>query len=92
MSTPSLTVRDQTTECLLYTAQWCSSGVLLSNESLWLTQERMASCLAWASGYSKHLNKHFEAIAEEELLSVLERSLDGVRGRQRKVEYFNLMW
>jgi hypothetical protein len=41
---PDLSLQDQTTEFLLYTAPngAIKVEVLLSNETLWLTQERMA--------------------------------------------------
>lgn len=41
---PNLSLQDQTTEFLLYTAPngAIKVEVLLSNETIWLTQERMA--------------------------------------------------
>jgi hypothetical protein len=44
MSKHNLTLRDQTTEFLLYTAPngAIKVEVLLSNETIWLTQKRMA--------------------------------------------------
>ncbi|MGC8102577.1 hypothetical protein [Metapseudomonas otitidis] len=58
MSKHSLTLRDQTTEFLLYTAPngAIKVEVLLSNESIWLTQKRMAELFGVGfSAISKHL-------------------------------------
>ena len=72
-----LTLRDQTTEFLLYTAP---SGaikveVLLSNESIWLTQKRMAELFGvGVPAISKHLKNIFDSgeLAEEVVVSILE--------------------
>lgn len=74
-----LTLKDQTTEFLLYTAP---SGevkveVLLNNETLWLTQERMAELFGvQRPAISKHLKNIFESgeLIEAEVVSILEHT------------------
>lgn len=60
---PDLTPRDQSTEFLLYTAPngAIKVEVLLGNETIWLTQERMAELFAVdRSTISRHLKNIFE--------------------------------
>ena len=61
MSKHSLTLQDQTTEFLRYTAPngAIKVEVLLSNESIWLTQERMAQLFGvQRPAITKHLKNH----------------------------------
>ena len=74
-----LSLKDQTTEFLLYTAP---SGqvkveVLLNNETLWLTQKRMAELFGvQRPAISKHLKNIFESgeLVEKEVVSILEHT------------------
>ena len=59
MSKHNLTLRDETTEFLLYTAPngAIKVEVLLSNETIWLTQKRMAELFGvGVAAISKHLD------------------------------------
>lgn len=99
MSKHNLTLRDQTTEFLLYTAP---SGaikveVLLSNESIWLTQKRMAELFGvGVPAISKHLKNIFDSgeLVEEVVVSILETTTEhgAVVGltQTQQVKYYNL--
>ncbi|MFA7494764.1 MAG: virulence RhuM family protein [Acidithiobacillus sp.] len=96
---PDLTLRDQTTEFLLYTAP---SGaikveVLLSNESIWLTQERMAELFGvQRPAITKHLKNIFESneLKEDVVCSILEHTTahGAIKGKTQnsKAKYYNL--
>lgn len=99
MSKNNLTLRDQTTEFLLYTAPngAIKVEVLLSNESIWLTQERMAELFGvQRPAITKHLKNIFESseLQEEVVCSILERTTEhgAVAGltQTQKVKYYNL--
>lgn len=91
-----LTLRDQTTEFLLYTAPngAIKVEVLLSNETIWLTQKRMAELFrVGVAAISKHLDNIYESgeLQREATVSVLETvQQEGARQVTRKLEYFNL--
>jgi hypothetical protein len=91
-----LTTRDQTTEFLLYTAPngGIKVEVLLSHETIWLTQKRMAELFGvGVAAISKHLDNIYESaeLQREATLSVLETvQQEGARQVARKLEYFNL--
>ena len=93
MSKHNLTLRDETTEFLLYTAPngAIKVEVLLSNETIWLTQKRMAELFGvGVAAISKHLENICE-LQREATLSVLETvQQEGVRQVTRKLEYYNL--
>ena len=77
MSKHNLTLRDETTEFLLYTAPngAIKVEVLLSNETIWLTQKRMAELFGvGVAAISKHLDNIYESgeLQREATLSVLE--------------------
>jgi len=99
MSEHKLTLRDQTTEFLLYTAPngAIKVEVLLSNESLWLTQKRMAELFGvGVPAISKHLKNIFDSgeLAEEVVVSILETTTEhgAVAGltQTQPVKYYNL--
>lgn len=96
MSKQSLTRQDQTTEFLLYTAPngAIKVEVLLSNETIWLTQKRMAELFGVGiAAISKHLENIYESgeLQREATLSVLETvQQEGARQVKRKLEYYNL--
>jgi hypothetical protein len=99
MSKHNLTLRDQTTEFLLYTAPngGIKVEVLLSNESIWLTQERMAELFGvQRPAITKHLKNIFESneLQEQVVCSILERTTEhgAVAGltQTQKVKYYNL--
>lgn len=98
MSKP-LSLRDQTTEFLLYTAPngAIKVEVLLSGETLWLTQKRMAELFGvGVPAISKHLKNIFDSgeLVEGEVISILETTsahgaVEGLSQTQ-KVKYYNL--
>ena len=94
--TKALSLRDQTTEFLLYTAPngAIKVEVLLSNETIWLTQKRMAELFGvGVAAISKHLDNIYESgeLQREATLSVLETvQQEGSRQVTRKLEYYNL--
>lgn len=91
-----LTTRDQTTEFLLYTAPngGIKVEVLLSNETIWLTQKRMAELFGvGVAAISKHLDNIYASgeLEREATISILETvQQEGTRQVTRKLEYFNL--
>jgi hypothetical protein len=98
MSKHNLTLRDETTEFLLYTAPngAIKVEVLLSNESIWLTQKRMAELFGvGVPAISKHLKNIFEAgeLARGSGCFHFGNSTTehGARRQpRRKVKYYNL--
>lgn len=90
------TTRDQTTEFLLYTAPngAIKVEVLLSNETIWLTQKRMAELFGvGVAAISKHLDNIYATgeLQREATISILETvQQEGARQVARKLEYFNL--
>lgn len=96
---PNLSVRDETTEFLLYTAPngAIKVEVLLSHESIWLTQKRMAELFGvGVPAVSKHLKNIFDSgeLVEEVVVSVLETTTEhgAVAGltQTQRVKYYNL--
>jgi hypothetical protein len=99
MSKNNLTLHDQTTEFLLYTAPngTVKVEVLLSNESIWLTQERMAELFGvQRPAITKHLKNIFESheLQEDVVCSILEQTTahGAIAGKTQtsKVKYYNL--
>ncbi|NML26198.1 virulence RhuM family protein [Zoogloea dura] len=99
MNKGPLSLQDQTTEFLLYTAPNGSIKVevLLSNESIWLTQKRMAELFGvGVPAISKHLKNIFDRgeLAEEVVVSILETTTEhgAVAGltQTQQVKYYNL--
>ncbi|HPH14126.1 MAG TPA: virulence RhuM family protein [Burkholderiaceae bacterium] len=94
-----MTLRDQTTEFLLYTAPngAIKVEVLLSNETIWLTQKRMAELFGvGVPAISKHLKNIFDSgeLVEEVVVSILETTTEhgAVAGltQTQQVKYYNL--
>lgn len=94
-----LTVQDQSTEFLLYTAPngKIRVEVLLGNETIWLTQERMAELFGvGVPAISKHLKNIFESkeLQEDVVVSILENTTEhgAIAGKTQthKVKYYNL--
>lgn len=99
MPNTPLSLRDQTTEFLLYTAPngAIKVEVLLGQETIWLTQERMAELFGvGVPAISKHLKNIFESneLQEEVVVSILENTTEhgAIAGKTqtRKVKYYNL--
>ena len=96
MTQNNLTLRDQTTEFLLYTAPngAIKVEVLLANETIWLTQKRMAELFGvGVAAISKHLDNIYTSgeLQREATVSILETvQQEGTRQVARKLEYFNL--
>jgi len=99
MPNKDLSLQDQTTEFLFYTARNAAIKVevLLSNESIWLTQERMAELFGvQRPEITKHLKNILESneLQEEVVCSILERTTEhgAVAGltQTKKVKYYNL--
>ena len=93
---PKLSLQDQTTEFLLYTAPngAIKVEVLLSGETLWLTQKRMAELFGvGVPAISKHLENIYESneLERKATVSILETvQNEGGREVKRKLEYYNL--
>jgi len=96
---PNLSLQDQTTEFLLYTAPTgeVKVEVLLSGETLWLTQERMAELFGvQRPAITKHLKNIFESneLQEEVVCSILEHTTEhgAIAGKTQtsQVKYYNL--
>ena len=96
---PNLSLQDQATEFLLYTAPngAIKVEVLLSNESIWLTQERMAELFGVKRpAITKHLKNIFESneLQEEVVCSILEHTTahGAIEGKTQtsKAKYYNL--
>ena len=88
-----LSLRDQTTEFLLYTAPngAIKVEVLLSGETLWLTQKRMAELFGvGVPAVSKHLKNIFESneLDQNSVISILETTADD--GKKYQTHYYNL--
>lgn len=99
MNKGPLSLKDQTTEFLLYTAPngTVKVEVLLSNESIWLTQKRMAELFGvGVPAISKHLKNIFDSgeLVEEVVVSILETTTEhgAVAGltQTQQVKYYNL--
>ncbi len=95
----NLSLQYQTTEFLLYTAPdgEVKVEVLLSNETIWLTQERMAELFGvQRPAITKHLKNIFESneLQEEVVSSILEHTTahGAIEGKTQtsKVKYYNL--
>ncbi|HHC7418739.1 TPA: virulence RhuM family protein [Vibrio cholerae] len=92
----ALTLQDQTSEFLLYTAPNgdVKVEVLLSGETIWLTQKRIAELFAvGVPAISKHLDNIYDSgeLQREATLSILETvQQEGKREVRRKLEYYNL--
>ena len=92
----SLTLADQTSEFLLYTAPNgdIKVEVLLSNETIWLTQKRIAELFGVGiPAISKNLDNIYRSgeLKRETTISILETvQLEGQREIKRKLEYYNL--
>ncbi len=90
---PSLSVQDEVTDFLLYTApnSEVKVEVLLNNETLWLTQKRMAELFnVGVPAISKHLKNIFDAneLEENSVISILETTAED--GKNYQTKYYNL--
>lgn len=88
-----LTLRDQTTEFLLYTAPngAIKVEVLLANETIWLTQKRMAELFGvGVPAVSKHLKNIFDSneLNPDSVISILETTAED--GKKYQTQYYNL--
>ncbi len=99
MGNKHLSTQDQTTEFLLYTTPngGIKVEVLLINETLWLTQERMAELFGvQRPAITKHLKNIFESgeLEEQVVCSILELTTEhgAIAGKTQtsKVKYYNL--
>lgn len=94
--TKHLSVQDQTTEFLLYTVPNgdIKVEVLLSDETIWLTQKRMAELFGvGVPAISKHLENIYASgeLTQSLTISILETvQQEGKREVKRKLEYYNL--
>ena len=89
----NLSLQDQTTEFLLYTAPngAVKVEVLLSGETLWLTQKRMAELFGvGVPAISKHLKNIFESneLQQDSVISILETTAED--GKNYQTQYYNL--
>ena len=88
-----LTLRDQTSEFLLYTTPngAIKVEVLLANETIWLTQKRMAELFGvGVPAVSKHLKNIFESneLDPDSVISILETTAED--GKKYQTQYYNL--
>ena len=96
MINKNLTIQDQTSEFLLYTAPNgdVKVEVLLSGETIWLTQKRIAQLFGvGVPAISKHLDNIYDSgeLQREATISILETvQQEGKREVKRKLEYYNL--
>lgn len=99
MSKNQLTLADQSSEFLLYTAPdgAIKVEVLLGDETIWLTQARMAELFGvGVPAISKHLKNIFESneLREEVVVSILENTTGhgAIAGKTQthEVKYYNL--
>jgi hypothetical protein len=89
----NLTIKDELTEFLLYTTpnQDIKVEVFLHNETLWLTQQRIAELFGvHRPAISKHLKNIFESdeLQEDSVSSILEHT--ATDGKNYKTKYYNL--
>ena len=90
---PKLSLQDQTTEFLLYTAPngAVKVEVLLSGETLWLTQKRMAELFGvGVPAISKQLKNIFtnNELQPDSVISILETTAED--GKKYQTQYYNL--
>ena len=94
-----LSLQDQTTEFLLYTVPngEVKVEVLLNDETIWLTQKRMAQLFGvGVPGVSKHLKNIFDSgeLKEAVVVSILENTTPhgAIEGKTQttKTKYYNL--
>ncbi|MBL4909361.1 MAG: virulence RhuM family protein [Alteromonadaceae bacterium] len=88
-----LSPQDEVTDFLLYSApnREVKVEVLLNNETLWLTQKRMAALFAvGVPAISKHLKNIFDSneLTENAVISILETTADD--GKKYQTKYYNL--
>ncbi|MBK1781578.1 virulence RhuM family protein [Advenella sp. WQ 585] len=89
----NLSLQDQTTEFLLYTAPngEIKVEVLLSNETIWMTQKRMAELFGVGiPAISKHLKNIFASneLEPDSVISILETTAED--GKKYQTQYYNL--
>lgn len=96
---PQLSLQDEVTDFVLYTSSnsEIKIEVLLNNETLWLTQKRMAKLFGVkVPAISKHLKNIFESgeLQENVVVSILENTTEhgAVIGKLQKTttKYYNL--
>ncbi|PCK05870.1 MAG: cell filamentation protein Fic [Alteromonadaceae bacterium] len=92
-SSHRLSIQDETTEFLLYTAPngQVKVEVLLNNETLWLTQKRMAELFGvQRPAITKHLKNIFDSgeLEQEAVCSILEHTAED--GKTYQTQYYNL--
>ncbi|HAU0773236.1 TPA: virulence RhuM family protein [Legionella pneumophila] len=94
--TNNITVKDELTDFLLYTSPngQVKVEVLLNNETLWLTQKRIAELFnVGVPAISKHLDNIYQEgeLDQNSTISILETvQKEGERSVKRNVEYYNL--
>jgi hypothetical protein len=90
---PKLSLQDQNTEFLLYIGPNGAAKVevMLSGETLWLTQKRMAELFGvGVSAISKHLKKILASneLQLDSVISILETTAED--GKKYQTQYYNL--
>ena len=88
-----LTIKDETTEFLLYTSPTGNVRVevLLNNETLWLTQKRISELFGvGVPAVSKHLKNIFDnnELDPQAVISILETTAED--GKNYQTKYYNL--
>ena len=92
-SIKQLSIKDETTEFLLYTTPGgnVKVEVILHNETLWLTQKRMSALFGvGVPAISKHLKNIFGSgeLEEDSVISILETTAQD--GKNYQTKYYNL--
>lgn len=93
---PNISINDELTEFLLYTAPGgdIKVEVILNKETVWLTQKAIAQLFGVnVPAISKHLDNIFDAgeLQKDSTVSILEIvQKEGKREVKRNVEYYNL--
>ena len=92
-ATHRLSLQDETTEFLLYTAPngGVKVEVLLNNETLWLTQKRLADLFGvQRPAITRHLKNIFESkeLEIDSVCSILEHTAED--GKKYQTRYYNL--
>jgi hypothetical protein len=87
-----LTIKDELTEFLLYTApdSKIKVEIIAHNETVWLPQKGIAELFAvQVPAISKHLKNIFESgeLDEDSVISILETTAED--GKNYKVKYYN---
>ena len=95
-SNEQISIKDQATEFLLYTApsRKVKIEVFLQNESLWLTQRQMAELFGITpqniTFHLANIFKNEELVKESTCKEILQVQIEGAQKVKRAIEFYNL--